>query len=152
MTHTLISTLETHLGYWLRMVSNQVSHRFALKVETKGVTVAEWVMLRELYEVSAMVPSQLAEKLDLTRGAISKLADRLENKGLVTRTADETDKRSHTLAITDAGRELVPQLAALADENDTFFFGPLSAGERQTLQDILGKITRATGIRTPPTG
>ena len=152
MTDTPLSTLETHLGYWLRMVSNQVSHRFALKVEAKGVTVAEWVMLRELYEVPAMVPSQLAGKLDLTRGAISKLADRLENKGLVTRTADETDKRSHTLAITGAGRELVPQLAALADENDALFFGHLSAGERQTLLDILGKITKQTGIRTPPTG
>jgi DNA-binding MarR family transcriptional regulator len=152
MTDTPLSTLETHLGYWLRMVSNQVSHRFALKVEAKGVTVAEWVLLRELYDVPAMVPSHLAEKLDLTRGAISKLADRLENKGLVTRTADETDKRSHTLAITGAGRELVPQLAALADENDALFFGHLSPHERQTLQDILGKITRQAGIRTPPTG
>ena len=41
-----ISTLEDHAGYWLRFVSNHVSHAFMQKVEAKGVTVAEWARLR----------------------------------------------------------------------------------------------------------
>ncbi len=43
-----VSTLEAHLGYWLRYVSNHVSHAFALKVAAHGVSVAEWVVMREL--------------------------------------------------------------------------------------------------------
>ena len=45
---TPISDLTTHLGYWLRLVSNPVSQAFARKVELAGVTVAEWVFLRAL--------------------------------------------------------------------------------------------------------
>ncbi|MEI9903207.1 MAG: hypothetical protein WDN06_03970 [Asticcacaulis sp.] len=49
------SHLEAHLGYWMRFVSNHVSQAFARKVEAHGVTVAEWVVLRELFE-GAMPP------------------------------------------------------------------------------------------------
>ena len=71
------SNLVTHLGFWLRMVSNAVSHSFARKLESQGVTVSEWVVLRALYDVERVPPSQLAARMGLTKGAISKLADRL---------------------------------------------------------------------------
>ena len=79
------SLLTSHMGYWLRYVSNHVSHAFARKLEGHDVTVAEWVVLRELFDGENIAPSRLAEKLGLTRGAISKLADRLIDKGLVAR-------------------------------------------------------------------
>jgi len=109
------SDLTSHLGYWLRHVSNHVSHAFARKLESRGVTVAEWVVMRELYGEAASAPSRLADKLSLTRGAISKLADRLVAKGLVTRASNNSDGRAHTLALTLKGRSLIPKLAALAD-------------------------------------
>ncbi|MFO0919203.1 MAG: helix-turn-helix domain-containing protein [Planctomycetaceae bacterium] len=71
------STLETHAGYWLRYVSNHVSHAFAKKVEAQGVTVAEWVLLRQMFDTPAANPSQLAAAIGMTRGAISKLVERL---------------------------------------------------------------------------
>ena len=64
---TELSSLESHLGYWLRHVSNHVSHAFSLKLATVGVTVAEWVVLRELYDGES-APSALADRLDITRG------------------------------------------------------------------------------------
>ena len=81
-----LSSLESHLGYWIRYVSNHVSHAFALKLAAVRVTVAEWVVLRELYEAES-APSALAERLGMTRGAISKLADRLIDKALIARRA-----------------------------------------------------------------
>ena len=70
------SGLEDHVGYWLRFVSNHVSHAFAQKVEAHGVTVAEWVVLRRLLDLGDAAPSALADGLGMTRGAISKLVDR----------------------------------------------------------------------------
>src|SRR5271156_5192766 len=92
--------LTSHLGYWLRYVSNHVSHAFARKLESRNVTVAEWVVMRELYGEDALAPSLLADKLRLTRGAISKLGERLIAKGLVIRTSHLSDGRAHTLALT----------------------------------------------------
>lgn len=145
-----VSTLEDHLGYWLRYVSNQVSQAFARKVLERDVTVAEWVMLRMLFEHDALAPSVLAERLGMTRGAISKLGDRLVAKALVTRTADDNDRRYQALAITAAGRALVPGLAALADRNDAEFFGHLSAADRAAIMRIMQDIVRRRGVRTLP--
>jgi DNA-binding MarR family transcriptional regulator len=145
-----IGGLETHLGYWLRYVSNHVSHAFALKVRDLGVTVAEWVVLRELYDADSM-PSALASRLGMTRGAISKLADRLEAKGLIEREAAEDDGRVQILALAADGRALVPKLAALADKNDGEFFGDLDPWLRETIKTAMKEIVRQRGLKPAPT-
>ena len=109
MSEQPVSPLEAHLGYWLRFVSNQVSHSFALKLAAREVTVAEWVVLRELFACDAMVPSVLAERIGMTRGGVSKLVDRLVDKSLVKRIANETDRRYQALALTAKGRALVAE-------------------------------------------
>src|ERR1700744_1391765 len=110
---TEISNLHDHLGFWLRFVSNHVSHAFAQKIEATGVTVAEWVILRELFNHDGIAPSDLATLTGLTRGAISKLVQRLLTKNLLTRKHLDDDLRFQTLALTSEGRSLVPKLAAL---------------------------------------
>jgi DNA-binding MarR family transcriptional regulator len=134
------SNLHAHLGYWLRTVSNAVSHGFARRVEAEGVTVAEWVVLRMLYDVEGIAPSVLAARMGMTKGAISKLADRLLAKALVVRRPNPDDGRAHELVLEPAGRALVPRLAELADRNDAAFFAVLAQDERRQLKRILKKI------------
>lgn len=145
-----VSPLEAHLGHWLRFVSNQVSHSFSLKLAERGVTVAEWVVLRELYECQAMTPSAVAERIGMTRGAISKLAGRLEAKALLTRTISDEDRRYQAVTITTKGRALLPKLAALADENDAAFFGHLSAAEQDRIKSAMREIVRRHGLKSVP--
>lgn len=145
-----VSDLTAHLGFWLRAVSNHVSHAFAAKVAAEGVTVAEWVMMRSLYGSGPLAPSRLAEAMGMTRGAVTRLADRLIGKALVNRTADPDDGRAQTLALTPAGERLVPRLAALADRNDAEFFGSLSAGERETLERLLKRLVRHGNMPAVP--
>ncbi len=145
-----VSALEDHLGYWLRYVSNQVSHAFAQKLAERGVTVAEWVALRELLDGEPLAPSALAIRLGMTRGAISKLVDRLAAKNLIARWADVSDKRRQDLNLTVHGRALVPVLAALADRNDEEFFGHLDPPERAAIQAALAGIVRRRGLKAPP--
>lgn len=142
-----VSTLETHLGYWLRLVSNHVSHAFRAKVEQHGVTVAEWVVLRALLERDGIKPSELAVALGLTRGAISKLIDRLVTKDFVSVRSDARDGRAQVLLLRAAGRRLVPKLAALADENDAEAFGHLDRQQQALLLSTLQGIVERLEIR-----
>lgn len=146
----MVAKLEDHLGYWLRYVSNQVSQAFALKLAARGASVAEWVLLREVYGDSALPPSALAARLGMTRGAISKLVDRLEAKSLLKRVTSKDDRRYQTLALTRAGRLLVPELAALADENDREFFAHLAPADRVHLERTMKSIVQYLGLRTVP--
>ncbi len=145
-----VSALTSHLGFWLRYVSNHVSQAFARKLEGEGVTVAEWAVLRALYDEDAMAPSRLARQMGMTRGAISKLADRLIAKALVLRRENEEDRRAHSLSLSPGGRALVPRLSALADQNDAEFFAHLDAGERETVEGVFKTIVRRRGLKTIP--
>jgi DNA-binding MarR family transcriptional regulator len=145
-----VSELTAHLGFWLRAVSNHVSHAFAARLEGKGVTVAEWVLMRTLHGQEPMAPSRIAETMGMTRGAITKLADRLIAKDLVTRVPSPDDGRAQTLALTAQGAKLVPVLAELADQNDTEFFSMLSPSERQTLERLLRRMVAEGRMRATP--
>lgn len=145
-----VSDLTAHLGFWLRTVSNHVSHAFAVRLSAQGVTVAEWVTLRALYGRHPLPPSRLAADLGMTRGAITKLADRLIAKALVVRQASPVDGRAQTLALTGQGAALVPVLAALADRNDAEVFDHLAADERATLERLLRRLAERCGITALP--
>ena len=147
----VVPDLTAHLGFWLRYVSNYVSHAFALRLAAKGVTAAEWVTMRALYGRDPIPPSRLADELGMTRGAITKLADRLIGKSLVVRKADPDDGRAQTLTLTLRGRKLLPELAALADRNDAEFFGHLTADERRALQRILERTVEHHRMTAVPT-
>lgn len=142
--------LTAHLGYWLRYVSNHVSQAFARKVEANGVTVAEWVLMRRLLDEKKIPPSRLADGIGMTRGAITKLADRLIAKSLVERVAHPEDGRAQMLSLTPVGRALVPKLAALADANEAEFFDHLSDKDRAALLRILRGIVRKRGLKSLP--
>lgn len=144
------SPLKSHIGFWMRFASNHVSQSFARSLLGSGITVAEWVVLREMFESTSMSPSLVAEAIGLTRGAISKLVDRLVEKKLVTRRESSDDRRFQTIALTGAGRRLVPKLAAIADRNDEHFFSPLSQRERDALLATLKKLIQAHGLTHIP--
>jgi DNA-binding MarR family transcriptional regulator len=146
-----VSDLKKHVGFWLRCVSNNVSHAFARKLLASGATVAEWVVMREMFDDEETSPGDLAERIAMTRGGVSKLVDRLVTKKLVTRRERSDDRRFQSIALTATGRQLIPQLAALADQNDAEFFHPLSAGERAALIQTMKKLVEAHGLQTLPT-
>ena len=146
-----IAALDDHVGFWLRIVSNGVSHAFATRLAALDVTVAEWVVLRTLYDRPAVTPGHVASQLGMTRGAISKLVDRLENKRLLLRAHSETDRRSQTLTLSMTGQALVPQLAALADQNDAEFFDHLQSDDRAALVRIMKVIVARRGLKIVPT-
>ncbi|MFO1369222.1 MAG: MarR family winged helix-turn-helix transcriptional regulator [Marinagarivorans sp.] len=145
------SQLDDHLGFWLRLVSNQVSARFqSLVYERAGCSVSEWVLLRVLYEQSATGHNELIKTLGMTKGAISKVISRLEVRGLVKRQLAAERNREQLILLTAAGKKLVPQLAALADENDAHFFALLSADESIALSSALKKIAALHHLTAPP--
>ena len=146
-----VSDLKAHVGFWMRFVSNHVSQAFARKLLKTGVTVAEWVVLREMYGRDDMTPSRVADLTGMTRGAASKLIDRLVAKNLVHREERTDDRRYQDIRVTAAGARLVPSLAALADRNDHEFFAALTAAERQTLIAILKKLVHAHDLHKVPT-
>ena len=107
--------------------------------------------MREMFDDDETSPGVLAERIGMTRGGVSKLVDRLVSRKLVTRRERNDDRRFQSIALTAAGRRLIPQLAALADQNDEEFFQSLSVREREALVATLKKLVQANGLHQLPT-
>lgn len=144
--HQTVSPLDAHLGFWLRFVSNQVSAGFSAELAARGVSVTEWVALRSLYDGIDASHGSLVDALGMTKGAVSKIVARLRERGLVA----HAGARAQGLALTPAGRALVPKLAACADANDARFFGHLDDARREALLALLKEMVQVHQMKDVP--
>jgi DNA-binding MarR family transcriptional regulator len=146
-----MSGFESHLGFWLRRVSNAVSGAFSRALQEKQTSLAEWVLLRELFERGQSPPGELAEISGLTRGAVSKIIDKLEAKHWIQADVKEGDGRFRLLSLKREGRRNVPVLAKVADTNDARFFDCLDQTEKKALRELLTNVAVHNRIHDVPT-
>lgn len=143
------SALEAHLGYWLRLVSNEVSRAFERALQKRNISVAEWVAINQLAAGAGLTPAKLAATMGMTRGAISKVLDKLDSKKLISRSMSSLDSRVQLLSLTEQARRMLPQLTSIADGNDGHFFAALNSDEKAALRNLLRKLAgihQITGI------
>jgi DNA-binding MarR family transcriptional regulator len=131
------SGLRDHLGYWLRRLSDEVHLSFERKLAAHGITVAQWNVLVTLSRGEGQTVAEVARFIETDAAAVSRLVDRLGEKGLVARSPDPASRRRVLLTLTPPAAELVPVLVQLADQNDEAFFGTLPATQRAELAGLL---------------
>lgn len=139
------SGLRDHVGYWLRRLSDEVHTAFDRRLAEHDVSVAQWNLLVSVYHGNADTTAQAARYIDIDPAAVSRLADRLVEKGLLRREPDPGSRRRTLLVLTEHGRELVPRLIRHADANDAEFFGGLEAVQRAQLVSMLRSLLPSTG-------
>ncbi|TCL07997.1 MarR family transcriptional regulator [Shimia isoporae] len=84
-----------------------------------GVTEQQWRVLRVLVEDGPQDPTTIAESAVLLLPSLTRILQKLEEKGLVTRVRDRFDRRRHVITLTEAGEALIaenmPEALALAN-------------------------------------
>lgn len=140
-----ISELYTHLGYWTHRFDQAVRLSFERNLAGYGVTVSQWCFLITLYHDQGNTVKRIAKRIHLDPAAVTRLADRLTDKGFVQRISYPDDGRVIAFILTDKGKEIVPHLAKEADENDKKYFGVLSNLEQQNYISILQKLLKQCG-------
>lgn len=132
------------LAHRLRKAAARVGQLQAAALVPHGVTLAEWTVLQALYDAGAVPPSVLAEACGLTRGAVTRLVDRLRAKRLLVRAAaGREDRRYQTIALTGAGATLVPALAQAVAAAEERAFAHLSRDDRAALERLLTAVCRS---------
>ena len=146
-----VNNPEDHLGYWLRLVSNNVSAALVRRLERLDVTVSEWVALRKLFDQPSPISiSALAEQMGMTKAPVSRLVDRLVQKELVDRQHSRHDGRAQQIWLSSAGKKLVPKLAVIADENEEAFFGHLPMKVRPVMIALMQDIAKRYRLTQVP--
>ena len=107
-------------------------------------------MLILLYHLGDRTVTEMADTLPIDQGAISRLAGRLERKGLLERRASPEDRRATLLCLTPQGQRLTPRLAAEADAIEEEYFGVLSDKEARQFKTLLSKVMKGVGFSPDP--
>lgn len=123
-------------------------------------TLAESRVLFELAQREATSPSELAGALDLDAGYLSRILNRFERQGLVTRTPSPVDGRRAVLALTAAGRAAFAPLNERSHDEIAALLAPLPADRQERVLSAMAAIAEAlapaaaTGIvlRNPEVG
>lgn len=114
-------------------------------LETFGLTDAKWVLLVQLFAEPSgrLLPSALASRLLVTRGAISGLVRGAERAGLVRRVAHPTDRRKYYVVLLPRGRRLVARALPGHIERISTYMSVLSTAERRSLGVTMKKLYAA---------
>ncbi|RSU15296.1 transcriptional regulator [Vagococcus elongatus] len=91
---------------WLRLLrfvnhSNSLSNEYLAKY---NLSIAKFDVLNQIFVAGALTQRELAEKLMITQGGISRMLARLEKDGYIQR---KIDWKTKTITLTDAGEELM---------------------------------------------
>lgn len=144
------SKLTDHVAFWLHRLSRSVLARFDERLSALGVTVAQFKVMLVIHTSGGTTPNNLSEYIDVDKGSITRIIDRLVAKGQVTRRASRGDRRFVTLKLAKDGEDLIETLIKIADEEDNAWFEALSDDELMLFKKLMGKLLKTQGITYPP--
>jgi DNA-binding MarR family transcriptional regulator len=98
------------LGYLLKRAYIGLVDVLEEVVAPSGLTITHWVILINLRDGVAMTGADLCTQLRHDSGALTRLIDQLESRGLVERERSREDRRAVRLRLTDTGTEMLQTL------------------------------------------
>jgi len=104
------------------------------------ISAAQLIVLATLATGEADSASGLCKGISYDPGAMTRMLDRLEQKGLIRRRPNPDDRRSVNLEMTAAGRALYPQLAVTKDAVQRRFIRGFSRDELDSLERLLERM------------
>jgi homoprotocatechuate degradation regulator HpaR len=87
-----------------------VVHRFREVLSRHGLTEQQWRILRALEGREGLEVSQLAEQCRILLPSMTGILRRMEQRGLVRRSANRADGRSILVALTEESQALVEEI------------------------------------------
>ena len=130
------------MGYWVGSLASAMRKGLEREFAPLEVTPAQWAILEMCYRGEANTVSGLARVIPVDAAAISRQLDKLKAKGLIRRRRLSRDRRSVRVALTEAGRALVPQLAPCVHANNVKFLEGISEEEQTALMSFIQKMLK----------
>jgi DNA-binding MarR family transcriptional regulator len=116
------------------------------------VSAAGGLVLGILRDHGSMTPSELGERLIVTRATVTGLLDSLERHGFVRRSSNPADRRSLLVEITPAGLTVVQELRTIVHRHEKAWMSGLSDAELRSyikqlhgIQDTLTTVAEGDG-------
>jgi DNA-binding MarR family transcriptional regulator len=144
--------LENHLDLWVRASRENIQHLFQYYKNLDGDMPLQSPLekklntidmdLLSLFELESTIAiKKVIMYLDAPNSTITSTVNRLEAKGIITRSIHPQDKRTYNLQLTESGQEIITLRKVKKEQFIETLFQVLNDEDKQTLYQLLSKMT-----------
>jgi DNA-binding MarR family transcriptional regulator len=138
------------VGFLLSQLGYAVTRRFRAELESFGLEPRHFGLMRGIEAARGLSQQALGESLHIPASSVVALLDNLEQKGLVRRGLDPSDRRVRLVELTDEGRRVLSRAIQVAIGIESALCLGFSAEQRDglisTLQKVAGNIGLTLGV------
>jgi DNA-binding MarR family transcriptional regulator len=133
-------------AFLLAQVGAHAAGKFAERLSAINLSPPHAGILRVVHTSAGISQQSLAEHLRILPSRLVVLIDELEERGMVERRADPTDRRSYALHLTNNGRD-TKAIGRVARDHQDALLASLSTQERDLLASLLLRVAEQQGLR-----
>jgi DNA-binding MarR family transcriptional regulator len=140
--HYQVSTYraQNSIGYLVKRAHSLMLDVMEPLLEGRGFSFVQYVILAWLRDGIAVNPKEICAQYRHDSGAMTRVIDQLEERGLLERVRRDRDRRKVELQLTPAGREAIEGLIPLVVEKLNQALADFSGEEVQELLRLLIKL------------
>jgi len=131
---------EDSVGYLMRRVVTGMAQGVDRRLESVGLTNAQWLPLIRLRVFHDATVAELARGCQVDAGAMTRMLDRLEAKGLIRRVRSTADRRVVNVELTAEGAHAARQIPAVLCEVQNAHLSGVTRAEWQALKATLRRM------------
>ncbi len=136
-TKTALPPTSRSLAIALARAREKVMAPIREMLSESGITEQQWRVLRALSENGALDATKLADGACLLLPSLTRIVQTMLDKGYVTRTTDEDDRRRQLIAITDDGEAIINDNIQQATAISSRYISALGKQRYEELLDSL---------------
>jgi DNA-binding MarR family transcriptional regulator len=128
------------IGYLLRDSSRRILNGLSAELESHGITLPQYFVLRELWREEGLTQRELANRVGVLEPTMVATLDALERQGVIVRVRSTTDRRKTNVQLSPAGRTLRATLHGYAAAVLERALAGVTDEEIATLRGLLQRI------------
>jgi DNA-binding MarR family transcriptional regulator len=134
------------VGFLLAQLGAHSAAAYAKRIQPMGLTPPHVGVLRAIGEFPGRSQQVIAAEFGVPPSRMVGFIDDLEARGLVQRRRDDRDRRVHLLHLSEAGEQVLEELASVASASERDLLSALTVAERQELAAWLTRIADEQGL------
>lgn len=132
--------IDESIGYLIKRVRSMLSAAVEREIAEHDVTYEQWGVLLMILKGHGDTAALLSRGIECDTGSMTRMLDRLEAKGLVSRTRSTDDRRRVQIDLTPAGKRLAERLIAAIVKVLNRHLDGFTAGELELFKSFLRRM------------
>ncbi len=139
--------MDRSVGFLLNRTATASKARFGSLIKDYGISAEQWTVLFRVVEKSGISQKELAESTYKDQGNLTRMIDKLVEKGYLSKIPDEQDRRAYKLFAAPKAKDMVRKIIPVSSRHNEKLTENFTEEERSQLNRLLNKLYENTQRR-----